>query len=196
MTTPEQYAVPPLPERKASGSVVALGVISIIYAVLFRLCCGVVSLLSGLFASGLVYMVSDLPQLEGAPGQSLEMMSSGPMKAYTLINGFVLLVLGGMLLAGGIGLLKLRPWARILSLGAAAAEIVWVLISFVINIFFINPMTIQVMPDQGPEASQMVGGVIVSIFVAFAGLVYPIVLLICLNLTSIKGQFEPDSVRY
>ena len=124
MTTPEQFGVPPLPERKASGSVVALGVISIIYAVLFRFCCGAGSMFSMLFASAFTSMMANLPEMEGAPVPQLEMMNSGPMRAYTLINGFVLLVLGGILLAGGIGLLKLRPWARILSLGVAAAEIV------------------------------------------------------------------------
>jgi len=196
VTTPEQFDVPPLPERKASGSVVALGVISIIYAVLFRLCCGAGSMFSMLFASAFTSMMANLPEMEGAPVQSIEMMNSGPMRAYTLINGFVLLVLGGMLLVGGIGLLKLRPWARILSLGTAAAEIVWVLISFVINIFFIYPMMSQMMADQGPEASQMVISVISGSFGALISLVYPIVLLICLNLASIKGQFEPDSVRY
>lgn len=190
MTTSQQYGVSSVPPRKASGGVIALGVISIIYSISFRLCCGVGSLLSSLFATAFAGFLATLPEMDKTQMMPLEMMSTGPMRAYSIINGFVLLILGIMLLAGGIGLLKLRPWGRNLSLGVAAAEIVWVLISFAINVFFVYPLMAEMMGEELPQEPQMIMNVVSGIFSALMSLVYPIVLLVMLNIKSIKEQFE------
>jgi hypothetical protein len=121
-----------------------------------------------------------------------EMMRSGPMQAYTMISGFVLLLLGILLLIAGIGLLRLRPWGRTLSLGVAVGELVWVVMGFAINVFFIYPRTAQMMAEELPEGPQMIGNVVVGVFSAFFFSVYPIVLLVILNMESIKKQFEPS----
>ncbi len=188
MTTPPQYNIPPVTPRKASGGVIALGVINIIYAVLFRLCCGASALLYPLL-SGFIVKVAEMQKTQ-LP--SIQMLPTGTVKSYLMVSGFVLLILGILLLIGGIGLLMLKPWGRSLTLGVAAAEIVWVLVDFAINVFFVSPLTIQATGGtlQGP---QMVGNVALQIFAAILKLVYPIILLICLNFRSIREQFEPPS---
>lgn len=198
MTTPTGYAAPPFPVRKASGGVMTLGIINIVYSVLFRLCCGLASALSSLlfllFASRGMDMLMNLPDMEGVDISNLDAFYSGPMQSYNMIKGFVLLILGSGLLAGGIGLLKLRPWGRALSLGVAGAEIAWAIVDFAISIFFIYPPMTQMMGEDIPQMPQMIGNVVGGIFITFMKLVYPVALLICLNLRSIKSQFaqSPD----
>ncbi len=70
------------------------------------------------------------------------------------------------------------------------AEIVWVLISFAINIFFVYPMMARMMGEQGSPEPQMIMNVVGGIVSVLISLVYPVVLLIMLNLKSIKEQFE------
>jgi hypothetical protein len=108
-----------------------------------------------------------------------------------MIKGFVLLILGIGLLAGGIGLLRLRPWGRSLSLAVAAAEIVWALVDFAISVFFIYPSMSQMMGEDLPQMPQMIGNIVGGTFLTFTKLVYPVALLVCLNLRSIKKQFGP-----
>lgn len=196
MTSFEQYGVPPAPVRKATGGVITLGVINIIYAILFRFCCGMMTLFVFLFMGVFASFMESMPEMEGAQMMQLEAMRSGPMQAYSIISGLVLLMLGVLLLVGGIGLLKLKPWGRMLSLGVAIGEIVWVLMSFAINVFFVYPQTAQMMAEELPEGPQMIGNVVLGIFSSFFFLVYPVVLLICLNLESIKKQFESTPSQY
>lgn len=193
MTTSEQdgFPLPPTPPRKASGGVLALGIINIIYAILFRLCCGFGSMILMLSAATFSEFLTNLPEMEGAPMLPFEMMLSGPMRSYMMINGFVLLLLGVFFLIAGIGLIGLKPWGRTLSMGVAAAEIAWVLISFAINVFFVYPSMAQMMGEEAPQTPQLIGNVVGGIFSAFMSLVYPVVLLVCLNLQSIREQFEP-----
>ncbi len=198
MTTPTGFAAPHVPVRKATGGLMALGIISIVYAVLCRLCCGLASALSSLFfllfASRGMELLMNIPEMEGVDMPPLEAMYSGPMQSYNMIKGFVLLILGAGLLAGGIGLLRLRPWGRALSLGVAGAEIAWALVDFGINAFFIAPSMSQMIGEDIPQAPQMIFTIIGGIFITFIKLVYPVALLICLNLRSIKSQFvqSPD----
>jgi len=186
MDATQQTGGPPVQPRKPSGSVVALGVFNIIYAVLFRLCCGLGSLFSLVFAAAFSEILQNLPEMEGAQMPQFDMMLSGPMRAYSLISGFVLLILGILMLSGGIGLLRLRPWGRTVSVGVAAGEIVWVLVDFAISVFFVYPAMTQMMGEELAQTPHMVGNVIFGIFLSCAKLVYPVVLLVCLNLTSIK----------
>jgi hypothetical protein len=196
LTTPEQFTVPPVspvPQRKASGGVVALGVINIIYAILFRFCCGVGSLAFSLAVSSLPALLPAMPDMQGRESAFFDMFQSGPMRAYSVISMLVMLILGIGLLVGGIGLLKLKPWGRSLSLGVAVAEIVWIIFSFAINIFFVYPRAAEMMAEQSPQSSQMAMNVVAGTVGVLFALVYPIVLLVCLNLTSVKEQFQPTA---
>ncbi len=176
-------APPPVPQQKASGGVIALGVINILYALFFRLCCGV-----GLLSLPLLGIFLKMAEEQGAEIPPLDMLASGPVRSYFMIGGFVLLTLGFFLIIGGIGLLTLKPWGRSLSIGVAAGEIAWVIIDFIVNFFFILPATAEA---TGQELPQLAGNVVIGVFFALLKLVYPIILLICLNMELVKRQFEP-----
>ncbi|GAB4339770.1 MAG: hypothetical protein Kow0099_15180 [Candidatus Abyssubacteria bacterium] len=181
----QQGEMPPIPERRASGGVVALGVFNIVYAILFRLCCG--------FAGAALYSVfsgamQEIAKKEGVQMPAMEL--SGPLQAYSTINAFLSLVLGVALLAGGIGLLKLKPWGRSLSLGVAAAEVVWAIIDLGISLFLIYPRMAEMMQGELTPEQQMVFSVVVGVVSVLIRLVYPVVLLVVLNRDSVKEQFE------
>jgi len=196
VTTPVNqngFASPPAP--RASGSVIALGVFSIVYSLLFRFCCGFISLVSALFAAGFLAALHDIPQVQGVEMPPLEAMLTGPMQGYAMIKGFVLLTFGILLLIGGIGTLSLKSWGRNLLLGVATAEIVWVLVDFAINVFFIYPWMMEKMGEEFSRTPQMIGNIVFGIIFALVKLAYPVVLLVCLNLQSVKRQFEPAVER-
>jgi hypothetical protein len=191
MTTPPQFSqVPAAP--KATGGLFALGIVSIVYASVFRLCCGLGSLMGSAFmalvASGGMQDLMNMPGMEEMP--DLGAMASPQMQAYNFINAFVLLILGIAMLAGGIGLIKLKQWARTTLLAVAACELVWALLSFVINVFFIIPSMSQAMGEELGEAPPMMVNIVSSAFGFFISLILPIALLICLNLKSAREQFE------
>lgn len=190
MTTPNVFDVPPPLPRKASGIVVALGIFNIVYGSLFRLCCGLGAFLASLFASAFTDVLENLARMQGKEMPAFEMMLSGPIRSYSMIKGFVLLILGISLCFGGVGLLRLKAWGRNLSIGVAAAEIAWALIDFAISIFFVYPLMVKMGGERFPQAPQMVLNVVFGTLSALAKLVYPVVLLICLNMRSVKDQFE------
>ncbi|MBI5116934.1 hypothetical protein HZA56_10720 [Candidatus Poribacteria bacterium] len=190
MTTPYVFDVPPPLPRKASGIVVALGIFNIVYGSLFRLCCGLGAFLASLSASAFTDFLESLARMQGREMPPLEMMLSGPVRSYSMIKGFVLLILGVSLCFGGVGLLRLKAWGRNLSIGVAVAEIAWVLIDFGISIFFLYPLLAK-MGGGFPQASQMVLNVVFGTLSALVKLAYPVALLICLNIESVRRQFEP-----
>lgn len=178
---------PPAPRRKASGGVVALGVINIVYASLFYICGGIVSIASPFFRSAFQQFVEK---------QGIENLELSPaMQVYSIINGVIILVLGVLFIIGGIGLLKLKPQGRRISMGVATAVIIWTVIAFVIDLFLVYPAQTQMLGEQMGQLSpgqQMVILVASRVFGTLFQLTYPIILLICLNLRSIKTQFEQE----
>lgn len=191
MTTAPPYMHPQAPAPRATGGLLALGIVSIIYSVLFRLCCGFIGFMSSL---GALFLSSDafqnlagMSEIEGMP--EMEMFLSPQMQSYNLIKGFVILFLGIGMLAGGIGLIRLKPWGRSISLAVGGAEVAWAIVNFAINLFVIYPAMMQAAGDGYPQGAQMMSYVAGAGFTTFIALVFPVVLLICLNLRSIKEQF-------
>jgi hypothetical protein len=174
---------PPLPPRKPSGGVVALGIISIIYSSTFYFCCGFSSIAAPFFA------FQQYAQKQGLP----DFQPPGAVQAYSLINGAIYIMLGILLIIGGIGLLRLRPWGRSLSISTAVALIVWAVIALAINLFLAYPAQTDMMGDEFTPEQRMIVLAIAGILGAIFQVVYPIVLLICLNLKQIKRQFEPEA---
>ncbi len=85
----------------------------------------------------------------------------------------------GVLLAAGIGLLKLQPWARTLSIIYAIYAMITVLVSSVVNYFFlVLPLLEQARGKSGPDAAAAMGGAIGGTLGGCLGLVYPILLLV------------------
>ena len=98
----------------------------------------------------------------------------------------------GALLAAGIGLLQIKPWARILSIVYAIYAVVMLMISTVINYFcLLQPMLQAAQEKQGPEAAAAIGGAIGGTFGSCFGLIYPVVLLIFMTRPKLVAVFQP-----
>jgi hypothetical protein len=95
----------------------------------------------------------------------------------------------GVLLVAGIGLLCLKPWARVLSVGYAIYAILFGILSTAINfIFLIQPMLKSANGQQTPAAiGGMIGGSIGGCF----GLIYPIALLVFMLRPNVVAAFHP-----
>jgi hypothetical protein len=105
-------------------------------------------------------------------------------------------VLDVMLLAAGIGLLSMRPWARTLSLVYAVLAILnrlfTVVFSFVVIIPAFEAM-IQEHAPKDPQAQSVISlmkvGMIAGVVFGALFIIYPIVVLIILNLPHVKAAF-------
>ncbi len=114
------------------------------------------------------------------------------MTAFNVTYGLVYVVLGAMQIAGGIGILRLREWGRKLSIGTAAGVIVWILINHAMAIFWIYPQFADMMSHINREQwrVQMIASIAGSTIGILFQMAYPVVLIVCLSLTTIKIQFR------
>jgi len=98
------------------------------------------------------------------------------------------------LLAAGIGLMMLKPWARLVSIGYAIYAIVFGIVGMVINFFFlVRPMIEHAQQQSGPEAAVAIGGAVGGTIGGCFGLIYPIVLLIFMFRANVVGAFKPQT---
>jgi hypothetical protein len=99
-----------------------------------------------------------------------------------------------VLLAAGIGLLRLRPWARMASIIYAIYAILMGLVGMVVNYYFlVQPMLAQAQQKQGAEAAGAIGGAIGGCIGGCFGLIYPILLLIFMTRANVVAAFRPTS---
>src|SRR5262249_33434604 len=109
------------------------------------------------------------------------------MKISILLGAIVAVAL----LAAGIGLLKLKPWARTLSIGYAIYTIIYGIIGMVVNYFFLmKPLMEQAPSQQGPKAVAAFGGSVGGAFGGCIGMIYPIVLFILMTRPNVVGAFK------
>ena len=187
MTTQQAYQPSHHMPRRPSGSLTALGILSIVYAVFFNLCGSLVGLSFPLWGPAFFeFLEANIPD---AP--PLGELFAGPMMWYSVFAILAGLTLGVSFLAGGIGLLKLRAWGRKLLMAASVARIVWCIISFLVSLIFMLPWVIEMMEQQTHNAHQVVGQVVATVVGMAFQLALPIVLLVFLNRPSIIEQFEP-----
>jgi hypothetical protein len=100
----------------------------------------------------------------------------------------------GVSIAAGIGLLKLKNWARILSIGYAIYAIVTGIIGMVLNyIFLMQPLMEQASQKQGPEAAVLIGAAIGGTFGSCFGMIYPVLLLIFMFRPNVVAAFQPPA---
>ena len=101
------------------------------------------------------------------------------------------LIACGVLLAAGIGLLRLKSWARKVSIGYAIYAIVFVLLIIPANFLLVfRPMLEQARQMQGPEAAGMIGGAIGGTFSGVLGLIYPTLLWIFMTRPNVIAAFQ------
>lgn len=117
-------------------------------------------------------------------------------KAFTFTALAVDLVLDVMLLASGIGLLLMHPWARVLSLIYAPLSILFHVISFTYQLIFVMPATHDLfarMSGVGPMGSLLAGITDISLIIAFLVVIYPIIVFILLLRRSTAAAFRGET---
>jgi hypothetical protein len=99
-----------------------------------------------------------------------------------------------VLLAAGIGLLMLKPWARILSIAYAIYSFVMIPVGTVVNYAFVLQPTMQQAHEKsGPEAAGAIGGAVGGTIGGCLGLIYPILLLIFMLRANVAAAFQPPA---
>jgi len=164
-------------------AVTVFGILNLIFAGLGL--CGVVL---GVFA---LVIMANLPEGEMPPNTQLELLKNPTYKAYSFamigVNSIATIVLA----IAGIGLLKLRPWGRSLSIGYGAYAIIMQLVGLVVSfLFVVRPMMDAAEQGNDPQAqAQMIGGVVGAVFGGCFGLIYPVLLLIFMFRSNVKAAF-------
>src|SRR5215510_12105855 len=144
------------------GSVTAFGILNIAFAVIGVF--GTVGTLA-LFAMGNASNNPVLKIMRASPAYATWLKLTIPLGLLTC----------GILLAAGIGLLRMQPWGRKLSIGYAIYAIAFGILGSVINfVVSFQPMFEEAAQKQGPEAAGAIGGAVGGIVGACFGLAYPI----------------------
>ncbi|HEY0455073.1 MAG TPA: hypothetical protein VGE41_01765 [Verrucomicrobiae bacterium] len=101
------------------------------------------------------------------------------------------IISSAVLLASGIGLLRLKNWARKLSIGYAIYALVFGLIGVAVNFLFLfRPLIEQASQHPGPETSTAIGGAVAGTFGGCIGLIYPILLIIFMTRPKLVAAFQ------
>ena len=138
--------------------------------------------------------------------QTMYMVSNVPFWKEASLGFAVLgLALSIILLVAGIGLLSMKPWARFLSIGYAAASILLQCCSLFYTIAYVTPAQIA-MYDQMPPAAGMAGAQAQSIasisktaisvgqFAGLLGLIYPVIVLIVMSRPKVGAAFRGETM--
>ena len=108
----------------------------------------------------------------------------------------VSLLLSGGLIAAGLGLLKVRPWGRWLSIGCGLLNLAVVVLGAVVNAVYLLPAASKALAQHPPgdpftqeEIGRIMGGFI-AVFGNAVGIIYPIVLLAFMFLPSVAAALR------
>lgn len=137
--------------------------------------------------------------LFAAPGEAsnnpiVQIINENPgYAAYLKVSTVLGVLVSLLLLAAGIGLLKLMPWGRLVSIGYAIYAIIMVLVnSGVSYVFLVKPLMDKAAAAHGPEAAGATAGAIGGVFGGCFGLIYPILLLIFMFRPGVAAAFRPS----
>jgi hypothetical protein len=173
-------------------AVTVFGFLNIAFGIL-GVVCTPASLASSLLTQPLL---ENIPESQRFPNPVGEMMSDPAFMTYMYVSVALGMVVSAVLLVSGLGLLKLRPWARYFSLGYAVYAWVSVIIGTIISYYLaFGPMLEKASEMTGPESAAykggMIGGAFGTVFGMCFGLVYPTVLFIFMLLPDVKAAFKP-----
>jgi hypothetical protein len=144
----------------------------------------------GVIASAMLFTLSGA----NSSNPVIQLIQDNPSYAAWIKISVVLGILVSIgLLASGIGLLKLKPWARIFSIVYAIYSIVMIIVGTVVNYFFlVQPLLEKAHNEQGPAAAGAIGGAIGGMFGGCLGIIYPILLLIFMMRPKVIAAFNPS----
>lgn len=166
---------------KRPTSVTVFGILSLVFAAF------------GLFGFISALLLPLLPGQENNP--MFVLMRDNPGYAVWHKVSIGLSLLGTVALAlSGVGLLKLRPWGRTLSVGYAIFSIVVVLVAGYFNyLYLFGPMMEQASQTDGAEAAGAIGAAVGAMFGTCFGLLFPILTLIFMTRAKVVAAFQPAS---
>jgi hypothetical protein len=177
------------------GAVTVMSILAIVFGSLGLLCglTGVASQFAMLATGGRNPFAPNVPA-----------MNSG-IVVYGAARAVILLALSAVLLAGGIGGLKLRPWARRTLIGWSIALVTWATINLIITLVWVNPATADYMRSvqlrTNPQAAKMMGSMMGPLQTVFAvigwatELILPVCFLILWRSPRIVAAFESPEVQ-
>ena len=162
-------------------SVTVFGIINIIFGS-FNIICLPISLL---MATGVMrFMRSPVLDL---------LSESHPYVIWTTVGSIIGIFAAIVQLVCGIGLLKLKPWARTTSIGYAIYAIIAAIAGMFMTAVVMIPIMQKIQPGSGPDHAVAIGGMVGGIIGGIAGscfaLIYPIILLIFMTRPKIKAAF-------
>lgn len=191
------------PEKRPTA-VLVLAIFNFILGgagILSNLCGGVMLLLLGKLAS----IVPTPPGQPNPMDEITGLYNSIPgFYAFTIADAVLSIGLGILLIVAGVGLLKVKPQGRTLSLVYAVAKIVVVVAGAVYAIGYVQPASeawtkefMAKMTKQQPPGTPVPsiptlgpgGSIAAGVMSSLMYLVYPIVLLVLLNTPTIKAAF-------
>jgi len=164
---------------KRPTSVTVFGILNIVFAVI------------GLFGLVASIVMMKMPASSNNPVVRI-MQENQALATWVKISIPLGLLSCGALLAAGIGLLFLKPWARVLSIAYGFYSIAFGILGIVLNFLFLfRPLLEEARQQNGPEAAGAIGGAIGGTFGGCFGLIYPVVLLIFMCRPAIASAFRP-----
>lgn len=162
-------------------SVTVFGILNIVFGT-FGLLCTPISL-----AMILGMPVAGNPVLRVIHGNEL-------YRLWTIGGSLLGIVAAAVLLAAGIGLLQLRPWARLTSIGLAIYNLVAGVLNIGMSVFVFMPLVQGVKMGSGAEQAAalgaLIGGIAGGVGGSCVGMIYPILLLIFMTRPSVKAAFQ------
>jgi hypothetical protein len=154
--------------------------------------------LMGLVCGGLsLLLVRMNPQLAGGNAGIQDFDIPGYVP-FAIVSAALSLVLAFVLISAGIGLLRMRPWARWCSLAYAVANILIATAGLILQLTYFNPaaaeLAAQAAPGKPPNpfASQRFRDV-AAVGGAALGMAYAVALLIVLCLPHVRAAFAGHS---
>jgi hypothetical protein len=165
---------------KRPTSVTVFGVLNLVFG--FLGICGV--------AAGALSFA--IPQNPDMPNPVMEIMATNVVySTFTKVSLGCSAIATLVLIAAGIGLLGMKPWGRMASIGYGIYAIVMGLVGLVINAVYVSmPLMQQASEMQGPEAAGAIGGAIGGVVGGCIGLVYPALLLFFMTRPNVVQAFE------
>jgi hypothetical protein len=193
-----------MPAKQRPTLISVFGILLIVYGSFLlatAVCCGVPGLVAGQAFSQMA-----IPQGQGkAPVENpLNEINAIPgMLAYQVAGLGMNMVLGGLLVAAGIGFLKMRQWGRHLGIAFALVGLIWAGIGAVIQQVYINPRMVDInkkIQSQMGQSNPLIGNPTFTAIITAFGLVFafggPIVVLVMMLLPPVKrglaGLPEPE----
>jgi hypothetical protein len=161
-------------------SVTVFGILNIVFSVWG---------LFGVLFSALVMALGSAPGTFGGPAVAA-MQSHPVLRVWTIASLPLGLMAAIVLFAAGIGLLLLKPWARVASIGYGIYAIIMAIAGIVLNVTITVPLMMQTsVAGPGGEIAA-VAGMVGAVFGGLISLIYPTLLIIFMTRQNVVDAFR------